>query len=95
MQITKEQLVCTKEQAMIFKYKGVTQHSIFAWIEQSDEFGKLNLLDDNTGIGFAAFTAPELMDLLPKMNYFQRILFIIKTGMNPVKIADHLIKTGL
>lgn len=89
--VTKEAIVCTKQQAVILKEKGVNQKSLFAWTIQSDKFGTFNILDDNIGEGCAAFTTPELIEFLPKMNKFQKVLFYLQTNLEAQKVADYLI----
>ena len=90
--VTKHDLVCTKEQAMKLKYKEVRQSSIFACTETRDNYGMINVLDDNFGDGYAAYTTAEMVDLLPKMSRIKYFLFVWRTKLNPVKVADYLIR---
>lgn len=87
--VTKEQLVCSKEQAEYFKRKGVFQSSLFAWTTQIDKYGSLNLLDDNLGNGVAAYTTAEMIEMMPKMGKIKRFLFILRTGLEPQKVAEY------
>lgn len=89
--VTKESIVCTKQQAVALKAKGINQKSLFAWTIQSDNYGTFNILDDNTGNGCAAFTTPELMEFMPKMNKFKQVLFYLKTGLEAQKVANFII----
>ncbi len=89
--VTKEQLVITKDQAVRLRQLGVGQKSLFAWTKHIDKHGELFLLDDNLGDGWAAFTVPEMIDLLPKMGKIKWFFFVLRTGLIPSKIGEYLI----
>lgn len=95
--ITKEQLVCTREQAIMLKSLGVNQRSLFEWTQVPDKIngGMINILDDRMGGGDAALTATEIMEELRKRNLYKgkwsRMLLYARTNWDPVKLADILI----
>ncbi len=91
--VTKEQLVCTRNQSLLLNRKGVPQRSIYEWTQVYDKIntGYINVLEDNYGEGVAAFTTAELMEMLPKMGLIKRVLFYLRTGLEPQKVADYLI----
>lgn len=93
MVVTKEALVCSPDQSRILKSKGVPQKTIFAWEQAKDGYGTLNLLDDNLGYGDAAFTTAEMIEIMPAMGWFKRLLFTIRTGYDPKRVADYMINT--
>ncbi len=90
--VTEEQLVCTKHQAVLLKHKGAPQKTLFAWTERDDMYGKLYVLDENLGEGWAAYTTAEMIDIMPKMGWLERFLFTFRTGLEPEKVAEHLIQ---
>lgn len=89
--ITKEQLVCTKQQAEKLKAMRVPQRSLFAWTERCDVYGKMYVLDDNIGEGWAAFTTAELINILPPMGPWTLFKFWRKTNYEAIKVAEYLI----
>lgn len=64
MELTKERLVCSKEQSIELLKYGAPSNTLFAWIEHKDEFGTLNALDENFGTGTPAYTIGELAHIV-------------------------------
>lgn len=64
MELTKEKLVCSKEQSIELLKYGAPKQTLFAWIQHVDEFGELNLLDENFGTGIPAYTIGELAHIV-------------------------------
>lgn len=89
---TLHDLVCSKEQSINLANKGCPQKTLFAWTERKDVYGTLNVIEENYGGGLAAYTTPELMDLLPKMGKIRMFFFVLRTGFDTKEIAEYLIR---
>lgn len=89
--VTKEQLVCGRLLAAEIAKKLGNDSSIFSWQQFSDSYGPGWMVEERfSQHEHPAFTVAEMMQHLPG-GLIQKIIFYLKTNLEPDKVAKYLI----